>query len=224
MNNARKVTLATLSGITLIGAAGVLAGWGSSSTTSSITSSTEVSSVESNKKTTTYASDPVHSNVIFKIGHGSVSNFYGRFNDVKGTVEHDSADFTNSSFSFVVDTGSVDTNNRSRDGHIKGADFFNARQYPEATFNSTSISDHGDGTYTLSGDFEFHGKKVPIEAKLHDVKTGKFRDNEVMGFEAVFSIKRSDFGITKYLDENNPESGPLGDTVELIVAVEAVKQ
>jgi len=180
------------------------------------------STSESALRSKTYEVDPTHSGVFFKIRHRGVTNFYGRYNEIAGTIELDKLHMDRSSMNITVQTKSVDTGNRTRDGHIRGADFFNTRQYPEANFVSTSIEEKSDGVYTLSGDFTMHGKTVPITAELFDVATMNANGMDLMGFEARFSIKRSEFDITKHLDVKDPEGGSLGDTVELIVTVEGV--
>ena len=225
MRQSIKATLATTA---LLGSVGALAGWSSmasSSTTGSdsrVSSSTHVSEASMRKKS--YAVDPTHSRVFFKIRHRGVSNFYGRYNDVQGTIEFDKLHIERSKMDIKVRTKSIDTGNRTRDGHIRGADFFNTRQYPEATFVSTSIEEKSDGIYALKGDFTLHGKTVPIEAELIDVSAKNVNGMDLMGFEAHFSIKRSEFEITKHLDVKDPEGGSLGDRVDLIVTVEAVAQ
>jgi len=218
MKNGLKTTIAALS---LVAVGSALAGWSGLANGQGNIAGAGLSGADTAMRSRTYEVDPVHTNVIFKIRHGSVSNFYGRFNETQGTIEFDKLHVERSSMSFTVQTGSVDTHNRTRDGHIKGADFFNARQFPEITFASTGITELSDGVYTLTGDLTLMGKTVRIDAQMLDVRTGKFRDNDVVGLEARFTIKRSDFGITKFLDAKNPEKGPLGDVVELIVGVEA---
>ncbi|MBL4810135.1 MAG: hypothetical protein JKY43_08805, partial [Phycisphaerales bacterium] len=59
------------------------------------------------------------------------------------------------------------------------------------------------------------------EATLDQVRTGIFRDRDVLGFEARFTIMRSDYGIMKYLADDLSETGPLGNRVDLIVAIES---
>ena len=125
---------------------------------------------------------------------------------------------------FTVPIASVDTHNSGRDGFIKGANFFNDRQYPDATFTSTNIKALGDGVYSLTGELTLHGKTNTIEAKLLDIRTGKVRRSDVVGFEVRFTFKRSDYGMTKFLDPKNPEAGLLGDTIEMIVAIEAASK
>ena len=220
MKHALKTSIIALA---LVGTAGTLSAWNTNTNTIANTGSaiTEAA-VESVSASRVYDIDPTHTNVIFKIRHGSVSNFYGRFNDTQGTINFDKGNFENSSMDVTVQISSIDTHNRTRDGHLKGADFLNVRQYGEATFKSTGIEAAGEGLYTLTGDFTLSGKTVEIEAEVRDVRTGKFNNFDVLGVEARFTIKRSDFGIVKYLDKSNPDSGPLGDDIEIIVAIEAV--
>ena len=207
--------------LTLAGAAAVLGGWTTSATTSSSATTSATTTGAQRADTVTYDVDPVHSNVIFKIRHAGVSNFYGQFQKFTGEVQFDKADFTASAVSFEIDIDSVDTDNAKRDDHLRGADFFNARQYPKATFKSTSIVDNADGTYSMTGDMTLYGQTKPISARVTDLSTGMMRGKPTLGLEATFQIKRSDWGMTKYLADNGSEDGPLGNTVSVIVAIEA---
>lgn len=180
--------------------------------------------LETVENQTVYGVDTVHSSVIFKIRHAGIANFYGRFNGINGEVHFDADDFTNSRMTFTVPTESVDTANNSRDNHLRNADFFNARQFAEITFTSTGIEEVSEGVYELSGDLSLHGETRPVTARLTDVTTGTVRDNPAVGFEATFSIRRSDFGMTNYLASDRSDDGPLGNNVELTVAIEAVNR
>lgn len=201
--------------LALASGAAVLGGW------TAATDSSARGALAASTDPVPYTVDTVHSNVIFKIRHAGVSNFYGEFTGFSGQVRFDKGDFTTSSVSFEIEIDSVDTDNGKRDDHLKGADFFNARQYPTATFKSTSISDNGDGTYAMSGELTLYGQTKPITATVTDLSTGTMRGTPVMGFEAAFSIKRSDWGMTKYLADDGSEDGPLGNTVTITVAIEA---
>jgi polyisoprenoid-binding protein YceI len=213
MNRTAKAVLAA-SALTLMGAPLVGFGLSSSETT------TETAAVS--RDASSYSVDQVHSTVLFKIRHGGLAYFYGHFDSFSGSIDIDPENIEDAKFSITVDVDSVDTSNTKRDEHVKSADFFNSRQYPKATFESTAIEQVSDGVYDLKGNFNFHGKTLPVTAKLTDVTFGEQRGNDAMGFHAVFSIKRSDYGITKYVDANNPENGGLGDTVQITVSFEAV--
>ena len=166
--------------------------------------------------------DAGHSGVIFKIRHDAHSNFYGRFDAVRGEFHWDGDTPTNSSVELQIPIESVNTGNEKRDDHLKSADFFNGRQYPNASFSSTGMRSTGeDNTWELMGDLTMHGVTRPITAELSMISAGEGpRGGVEAGFEATFSIKRSDFGITSYLADDGGEGGGLGNTVEITVFVE----
>lgn len=214
MHNVIKLSIAATA---LLTATFTLAGWNSTNLSAEARATAQDAATATTRE---YVADADHSNVLFKIRHG-VTNFYSRFNEIKGSINFDKDHIENSTMKFTVPIASVDTHNSGRDGFIKGANFFNDRQYPEATFTSTNIKPLGEGVYSLTGELSLHGKTNTIEAKLLDIRTGKVRRSDVVGFEVRFTFKRSDYGMTKFLDPKNPEAGLLGDTIEMIIAIEA---
>jgi len=161
--------------------------------------------------------DPVHSSVIFSTKHNGISDFYGAFKDVSGTVAFDSADPSKSSVELTVPVESVDTRNEKRDQHLKSPDFFNAKQFPTLTFKSTKIEGTGD-SYKISGDLTIHGVTKPITVDFKKGPEGKGGKGEIRGGgETRFTIKRSDYDM-KFM------TGPVGDDVNIIVSLEGVKQ
>lgn len=200
----------------LVLATGVLAGLGPAESPASVRRSAEAAA---------YKVDGVHSAILFQIKHSGVSNFYGRFNEFDGEFTFDPADATAADFSFTVQTASVDTHNQKRDDHLRNADFFNSRQFPTITFESTGVEHVGGDDYRLTGDLTLHGETRPVTADLEWLGTGTSPSGaQIAGFEARFDIKRSDFGMTKYLAPDNSDNGGLGNTVKLIVSVEAIKK
>lgn len=166
----------------------------------------------------TYSIDPVHSTAIYKVKHFGVSNVYGRFDDVTGTVLFDSADPAKSSVEVTIKTESLDTANPKRDAHVKGPDFLNAKQFPVMTFKSTAVKALDAGKYEITGDFTLHGVTKPLTVVWEKVGEGKGPMGDYrQGGETTFSIKRSDFGMTGMM-------GPVGDDVQITVSVEGVRQ
>src|SRR5574340_825474 len=102
--------------------------------------------------------DPVHSTVRFSVRHLMVSKVRGTFNDFAGaiTVAEDGTPTVEATISVT----SIDTKNADRDAHIQSADFFDAEQYPTATFKSTGIRAKG-ADFVLAGDFTLHGVTRP---------------------------------------------------------------
>lgn len=205
----------------LLAAAGVLAGLAPS--TGSTPAPAPAPRAES--APATYQVDAVHSVILFKIKHLGITNFYGRFNDFSGSFQFEPANHEAGSFSFEVNTGSVDTGNTKRDDHLRSADFFNSRQFPAITFESTAVEHVEGDTYKLTGDLTMQGETRPVTAELEWLGTGTAMGNREIGaFEARFSVQRGEFGITQYLAPDGSDSGALGNTVDLIVSIEAFKQ
>jgi polyisoprenoid-binding protein YceI len=63
----------------------------------------------------------------------------------------------------TIDADSLDTGNRTRDKHLRSADFFGVAEHPQVRFTSTRVRDAGDGTLHVEGDLEVAGKVVPVE-------------------------------------------------------------
>ncbi|MBA2481918.1 MAG: YceI family protein [Planctomycetes bacterium] len=166
----------------------------------------------------TFVVDGVHSAALFRINHFNIGNFYGRFNDVGGTIVWNAADVTKSTVSFTIKADSIDTNNAKRDQHLKGPDFFDAKQFETATFTSTSIKAVDAKNMEVTGDLTVHGVTKPVTAKVVLVGEGKGPAGEPrIGFEATFDLKRTAHGMTFMSDK-------LGDDVHVIIAAEGVKK
>lgn len=172
----------------------------------------------------TYAVDPVHSCVLFKIRHMNVADFYGRFNDFSGELVLDEADPAASSVRFEVQVASVDTNNEQRDTHLRSAEFFAVEQHPAINFRSTRVKDVDDDEVELEGELTLRGVTRPIKLKLQ--RTGAGPDawgGQRAGFATELKIKRSDYGMTTMLEGPNGLK-PLGDEVTLIISLETVRK
>jgi polyisoprenoid-binding protein YceI len=160
-----------------------------------------------------YAADPVHSSLVYRVKHMNAAYFWGRFNNITGSFSIDEANPAQCQFEFQVKADSVDTGNPKRDQHLKSPDFFNVVQFPTIGFKSQSVAKSGDG-YEVVGDLTLHGVTKPVTVKV--VPTGKGKGpggQPVAGIEATLMLKRTDFGMSNMV-------GPLGDEVWVTVGVE----
>lgn len=167
----------------------------------------------------TYRVDPVHSSILFRVKHMNTAYVYGRFNQFSGTLVVDEKSPERSSVQFEIDINSVDTRDAKRDEHLRGPDFFNARQFPKATFKSTRVRKINDTTVEVQGNLTLRGVTKPLTVRV--TFTGKGRNprgQEIIGFETTFTIKRSEFGINYGLN------GGLSDEVRVTISVEAIRQ
>src|SRR5262245_38788397 len=159
----------------------------------------------------TYQVDPVHSSISFMISHQGISNIHGRFNDFSGKITIDQADPGKSSFALTIPVESIDTNNVKRDEHLRAPDYFNVKQFPTMSFQSTKVK-AVDGGFDVTGDLTLHGVTRPISLTLKGGdKVVEFpKGMRRIGLVATFSIRRSDFGMTV-------EPKALGDEVPISV-------
>jgi polyisoprenoid-binding protein YceI len=166
----------------------------------------------------TYQIDPVHSSVLFKVRHLNVADFYGRFDDVSGTVTLDPSNAADGSLNLEIKSDSVDTHNEKRNQDLKGPDFLNVKQFPTITFKSTKVENAGNDTYNVTGNLTFRGVTKPVTLQFKKTGEGKgMKDEFRAGGETQFTIKRGDFGMT-YMQ------GAVGDDVTLIVSLEGIKK
>jgi polyisoprenoid-binding protein YceI len=165
----------------------------------------------------TYKVDPVHSSVAFRIKHMNTAYFHGRVNAPEGTVSYDASKPEASTFEVSMKVENIDTGNADRDKHLRSASFFNATDFPTLTFKSTSVKKTDDTHLDVTGDLTIHGVTKSVTAKVEITGTGEMKGKQLIGFETVFDIKRSDFGMKEMLNM-------LGDDVRLTVSLEAGKQ
>ena len=166
----------------------------------------------------TYKIDAVHSSALFKVKHLNTANFYGMFKEVDGTIVYDSADPAKSSIEVSIAAESVDTRSENRDNHVKSPDFLNAKQFPKITFKSKSVKATGNGMEVV-GDLTLLGVTKQVTAMVEKTGEGKHprSGSDIIGFEAKFSVDRT-------AHDMNFMAGPLSETIEFTLAVEAAKQ
>ena len=165
----------------------------------------------------TYKIDDVHSSALFRVHHLGAGQFWGRFNAVSGTMTF-SAGGEPTGFNVSIATDSVDTAEPKLDGHLKSPDFFNSKEFPAMTFKSVSVSKKADGNFEVTGELSMHGVTKSISAALEVTGIADMGMGPRAGVEAVFTVKRSDFGMKYGL-----EKGTLGDAVRVVVSREGIR-
>jgi polyisoprenoid-binding protein YceI len=173
---------------------------------------------------TKWALDASHSEISFKVKHLMIANVKGSFKQFDLTVVTNGNDFTDAQIDFSMNTASVDTGDVNRDGHLRSADFFDAENFPVATFKSSSLKPVDDENYALTGDLTIRGvsKTVTLEAEFGGVQVDPW-GNTKAGFTLTGKINRKEFGL---LWNAALESGGVlvGEDVKILCEVELAKQ
>jgi len=145
---------------------------------------------------TTYSIDNSHSDVNFSVRHMVFAKVRGHFTKWTAELAYDAADPSRSSVSVSIDTGSIDTREPQRDGHLKSPDFLDAEKFPKITFKSTKVERKGDKKYALVGDLTIHGVTKPVTLDVEELGGGKDPwGNQRLGFSAKTKIDRGEFGL-----------------------------
>jgi polyisoprenoid-binding protein YceI len=171
-------------------------------------------------QTSTWTSDPMHSEVDFNIEHMSVSHVHGRIGNVAATIVLNETDITKSAVTATIDVNTIDTGVVARDTDLKSQRFFDVTDFPTATFASTSVVKNGSGL-TVTGNFTLHGITKPVVLTVEG-PTGPAPGMDKKphsGFSATTTISRGDFGIGTKIP-----SAIVGDAVKLTIELEVVKQ
>ena len=146
---------------------------------------------------TLYNVEPVNGTVSFSIMKWGVIREEGSFRDFTAQIAFDRQDPSKSSVTFEVKVASVDTKNDSRDGTLKGEDFFHVRKHPKMTFRSVKVVPKANNTADVTGDLTIRGvtKRITIPVRLLGVSRQK-DGTEMAGFETEFKIDRRTYGVT----------------------------
>ncbi|AHX15685.1 polyisoprenoid-binding protein [Dyella jiangningensis] len=155
----------------------------------------------------TYKLDPGHTFVLFSWNHFGFSNPTANLGLGEGTLVFDEKDPAKSSVDVTLPLADLDTHVSKLDEHLKKPDFFDAEKYPTVTFKSTKVQAVGGNKYKVTGDLTVHGvtKPVVLDATLNKSGEHPMLKVPTVGFDAVTTLKRSDFGVGAYVPNVSDE-------------------
>ena len=175
-----------------------------------------------------YKIDPLHASVIARATHLGLSHFAVRFNKVDGHYAYDPAHPLATKVDATVDATSVDINPlleahpgvSLNDHFVKERDLAGGSKTPVAHFVSTSIQAQGNHG-TMTGDLTLNGvtKPVAFDVTFNGTMPGMGGGAQRMGFTALATIKRSDFGILPQMP-----AFAISDDVNLDIEAEFTRQ
>lgn len=172
----------------------------------------------------TWAIDPAHSEIGFKVKHMMFTNVSGKFNTFSATIENENNQFETSLIKFEAEINSIDTNNTDRDNHLKSADFFDAEKFQKLSFVSSEVKKINENEFQIIG--ELTVKDVTKTITLATEYSGMMLDpwgNTKAGLSISGKINRKEFGLT--WNAALETGGVLvGEEVKLFVEVQLLKQ
>jgi polyisoprenoid-binding protein YceI len=168
----------------------------------------------------TYTFEPEHTQGVVRWNHLGFANPTAQFNNVQGTLEFDQADPTRSSVRVTIPLTSMSTGVAGLNEDFQSSDFFDYAKFPAATFNSSQVQKGATpGTLKVVGELSLHGitKPVALDVTINKVGTNPRNHVPTVGFEAMATLKRSDFGLGLFVPQ-------VSDEVQVHITAEAAEK
>lgn len=163
-----------------------------------------------------YTLDPDHATLLWKINHLGFSTFIGRFNDFDASLDFNPEDIGSSSLEVVINTVSLDINNDEFAEELRGGNWFDTENFPQAVYRTTSLVSQEGNSFVFGGELTLLGVTAPVNLNVNFHGGGRnflTRANTV-GFSADTTFQRSVFGLDRFT------SFGVGDDIELEIHVE----
>ena len=164
-----------------------------------------------------YTIDSRHTLATFEINHLGFSTQRGRFNRASGKIVLQPAQ-NSGSIEVSIDSASIDMGVDTWDKIMRGEDFFSVEKFPVMTYKSSKILFDGEKVIGAEGEFTLRGVTKPLRLEVRSFNCGinAYNRKPLCGADVTATIKRSEFGMTKYLPG-------IGDDVFIEIPVEAFK-
>jgi polyisoprenoid-binding protein YceI len=152
----------------------------------------------------------------FAIGNSKIFRTTGGFKHWQGALSVDDAEVPNSSVEVVVFTDSLQMLDTQQTAMLKDSDFFDVEKFPKMIFESKKIERTGENAFKVEGDITLRGvtRQMTLDVTVADRRPDAPAGARYARFRGIGTIKRSQFGMTKYVDM-------VGDTVEITIATDA---
>ncbi|MGY0799579.1 YceI family protein [Lysobacter sp. A286] len=164
----------------------------------------------------TYKIDPTHTDVVAQWNHFGFSKPIAHFGQVDGSITYDPDNVAASSVEVVLPLAGLSSHVAAFDDHLRSADLFDAENFSHVTFKSTSVKANGAGKLAVTGDLTIKGitKSVVLDASINQIAENPMNGQPTAGFDAVATIKRTDFDLGMFAPN-------VSDEVQLRITTEA---
>jgi polyisoprenoid-binding protein YceI len=145
--------------------------------------------------------DASHSAVVFSWNHFGFSHPVARLEQINGSVVLDEADLTRSSVTVKLPLDGLRTGDAKLDERLKKDEFLDAARYPNIEFKSTRVVKTGPNELEITGNLSIHGvtRPVVLKTRINLITKDPISKVPKAGFDADLILRRSDFGVSKYV-------------------------
>jgi len=167
---------------------------------------------------TDYRFDTVHTQVLVSASHLGMSNPVGRLRVKSGFIHFDAGDWAQAKVDVTVDTASLDMGDEAWNRRLRSGEFLDTGKFQSARFVSEKVEAAGDRQGIAHGKLTLLGVTLPLDLRITFNRAGidPYSLQYIAGFSATTTLKRSAFGMRKYLND-------IGDDVAIHVEVEGLR-
>jgi polyisoprenoid-binding protein YceI len=117
-------------------------------------------------------------------------NVGGSFSGLKADIDFDPVRPDSSTIEASIQANTINTDNESRDHHLKSDAFFDVEKYPEIKMKSVSIKHTSGSNYTGTFNLTIKDKTNQVQVPFTYTENGN-----TANFKGTFKIKRTDYGV-----------------------------
>lgn len=167
---------------------------------------------------TDYTLDTVHTQVFACASHMGFSTPCARFRIKSGFFHFDDGDWSTAKVDAIVDAASLDLGDAAWDAKVRSWEFLETGKFPDAHFVSQSAERTGEHSGIVHGALTLRGvaRKLDLHVTFNRAGLDPYDLRYTAGFSATATLKRSDFGMTKYLPD-------IGDVVQIRIEAEGLR-
>jgi len=149
----------------------------------------------------TYVIDSKETQLRYATLHMGFTQFWGVFPDATGTLTIDPKNLSATKLSVKAPVSHLETTNRELNGELLSDEFFSEAKFGSIRFVSTGVTRTGPRTAKVAGDLTIKGvtRPVVLDATFNGSGPNAFSKITTLGFSAHTMVKRSDFGLGKYV-------------------------
>jgi polyisoprenoid-binding protein YceI len=154
----------------------------------------------------TYTIDPASSMPSFEVTHLGFTTQRGRFNRITGQATIDWKTHQGS-VDFNIDSRSLDMGSSSWTAHLADEGLFNVIRFPAIVFRSEHLNFEGDRVVGADGTLTVIGVSAPVHLVMQRFHCGPHPETRrpLCGGDVSTTLRRSAFGLIKYLDSASDE-------------------
>ncbi|MEU6657717.1 YceI family protein [Streptomyces sp. NPDC046821] len=142
----------------------------------------------------TWLFDPPHTAIRFIAKHVGMAHVHGRFTRFEGGIQV-APEMADSRVDVRIDASSITTGNKTRDNHLRSADFLDVERYPYIDFSSDRFIYRGGTKWTLQGALTMHGvsRTVDLDTGYLGMVNGGYAEELRCAALATAELHREDY-------------------------------